>query len=105
MRSLFYNIVILLLCSFPIHADNLIHGTVIKVADGDTITIRQGWSKKTKIRFHGVDAHEKPQDYGKTARNFVADMVYGKKVSVILTYIDKYYRTVGVIYVDNKCLN
>jgi micrococcal nuclease len=50
-----------------------ITGKVIKVADGDTLTILNG-SKKTKIRLYGIDCPEKGQAFGKKAKKFTASL-------------------------------
>lgn len=36
---------------------------VIKISDGDTITVLSG-KEQTKVRLYGIDAPEKKQDYG-----------------------------------------
>ncbi|WP_257639718.1 thermonuclease family protein [Campylobacter concisus] len=36
---------------------------VVKISDGDTITILQN-KEQTKVRLYGIDAPEKKQDYG-----------------------------------------
>lgn len=38
-------------------------GQVIKVADGDTITVLKN-GEKVRVRFYGIDAPEKKQEYG-----------------------------------------
>ena len=41
-------------------------GRVVKVADGDTVTVIQDkTNKKVKIRFYGIDTPEKSQEYGR----------------------------------------
>ena len=44
-------------------ADTL-QGKVVKIADGDTVTIVDDQNKKHRIRLAGIDAPEKDQPYG-----------------------------------------
>ena len=86
------------------HAQPLIQGKVISVADGDTITVLQNF-KQYKIRLYGIDTPEKKQDFGQKAKLFTSNMVFNKKVKVIPIDVDRYKRIVGMVYVDEKCLN
>jgi len=59
-----------------------------------------------KIRLYGIDTPEKAQDLGKRAKQFTSDLVvYGKEVKVIQEDIDRYERIVGMVYVDDICVN
>jgi len=86
------------------HAQSPIQGKVVGVADGDTITVLQN-SKQYKIRLYGIDTPEKKQDFGQKAKMFTSDMVFGKDAKVISYGTGKYGRTIGVVYVGQKCLN
>lgn len=57
-----------------------IHGKVVKISDGDTITILEEGNKQTRIRFYGVDCPETGQDFGTVARKFTADHCFKKIV-------------------------
>ena len=87
----------------PAGADSY-SGKVVRVADGDTITVlRDG--KPQKIRLQGIDTPEKAQAYGQKAKKFTLALVAGKVVRVKVVTIDRYGRTVGVVHVGSKCLN
>jgi hypothetical protein len=58
-----------------------------------------------KIRLHGIDCPEMGQPFGKRAKQFTSDMVFGKIVEVKPTDRDRYGRTVAWVYVDSICLN
>ena len=58
-------------------ADTL-QGKVVKVADGDTITIRDGQNQKHRIRLGGIDAPEKDQPYGKESTQSLLELTSGK---------------------------
>ena len=79
-------------------------GKVVGVSDGDTITVlHQG--KGEKIRLYGIDCPEKKQAFGKRAKQFTSDTVFGKTVEVRPVAIDRYGRTIAWIYVNGTCLN
>ncbi|MEG1338686.1 thermonuclease family protein [Cetobacterium sp.] len=79
-------------------------GKVIKVADGDTITVlRDG--KKVRVRFYGIDAPEKKQEYGVKSLSVLKNMIDGKIVEVKEKDKDQYGRVVGEVYYNDKNLN
>lgn len=83
---------------------SVIYGRVVGVSDGDTIKVLHD-VKQYKIRLYGIDTPEKRQDFGKKAKQFTSNLVFGKNVKVIAETTDRYGRTVGTVYVDNICLN
>ncbi|RCJ42457.1 hypothetical protein A6770_34695 [Nostoc minutum NIES-26] len=80
------------------------HWTVVSVADGDTITVRQGNERK-KIRFCGIDAPETKhgkapgQPFGNEAREKLRSLVALAKNQVIIIPVetDRYGRTVAEV--------
>lgn len=82
-----------------------ITGKVISVADGDTITILTQQHEQIKIRLSAVDTPEGNQAYGNKAKAFTSFMVKGKNVSIEPETIDKYGRTVAMVFVDGLNLN
>lgn len=80
------------------HAETL-EGKVIKVADGDTITILSG-GVAHRVRLSGIDAPEKGQAFGKVARKSLAELVAGREVVVESHKVDRFGRKVGVVTVD-----
>ena len=72
-------------------------GKVVKVADGDTITVLHD-SEQIKIRLAGIDAPEKAQPFGSAARQSMSEMLFGKEVRVVEQGRDRYGRTIGRVY-------
>ena len=72
-------------------------GKVVKVADGDTITVLHD-SEQIKIRLAGIDAPEKAQPFGNVARQSMSEMLFGKEVRVVEQGRDRYGRTIGRVY-------
>ena len=72
-------------------------GKVVKVADGDTITVLRD-SEQIKIRLACIDAPEKAQPYGSAARQSMSEMLFGKEVRVVEQGRDRYGRIIGRVY-------
>ena len=85
-------------------AEELI-GKVIKVSDGDTITVLDSNNQKHKIRLKGIDAPESQQVYGDISTQSLAELVYDKEVLVTWDKKDKYYRILGKVIVDGMDAN
>ena len=86
------------------HSETIITGKVIRIADGDTVTVLQN-KQEYKIRLYGIDTPEKKQDFGTKAKEFTAGLVFKRDVKVIQKDVDRYGRIVGIIYVGNICIN
>lgn len=94
----------LLLFAHTSTADTL-HGRVVGVADGDTVTVLDASNTQTKVRLMGIDAPEKKQAFGQKSKEHLSDLVFNKVVSVEYTKQDKYGRTVGKIMVSGVDAN
>jgi micrococcal nuclease len=82
-----------------------ITGEVVKIADGDTLTILDGSNAQHKIRLAGIDAPEKAQAFGTKARETLAAKVFRRNVRVDVTDVDRYHREVGRIYLGSRFVN
>lgn len=80
-------------------------GTVVKVSDGDTITVLDAAKVQHKIRFYGIDAPESKQAFGQKSKENLATLVAGKAVHVEEHGTDRYGRTIGEVMVDGKSAN
>ena len=67
---------LLLALIFWTAADTLT-GKVVKIADGDTVTILVG-GNQVRIRLFGIDAPERGQDYSRKSSDALAGLVFGK---------------------------
>jgi len=90
-----------LLFSLSVSAET-IHGLVVGIADGDTITLRDTDNKQHKIRLGGIDAPERGQPYGNVSRQHLSDLAFGKMAKVDCYKTDRYGREVCNVYVDDK---
>ena len=104
MRA-FFLISTVLTCIFSASAAQL-EGRVVKVSDGDTITVLDSSKTQHRIRLTGIDAPEKKQAFGEKSRLSLAALVAGKNVTVHWDNKDRYNRILGkVITPDGKDAN
>lgn len=94
-------LLLLLLAPGPGAAAEL-YGTVIKVADGDTVTVLDSAYVRHRVRLAGIDAPEKHQAFGMRARNHLESQVLGKEVIVVWNKHDRYGRIIGKV-LTGKC--
>jgi len=95
---------LLLLLSFSLWAEEIV-GRVVRVADGDTITVLAAGNVQEKIRFHGIDAPEKDQAFGQKSKQRLSDYVFGKDVTVTWKSKDKYGRILGTVWLGSTDIN
>lgn len=95
---------LLLSLALPAYAD-ILTGKVVRVADGDTVTVLDSSNTPHKIRLMGIDAPERKQAYGQRSKQSLSEMVAGKTVSVDWNKRDRYKRIVGKILLDGRDVN
>ena len=75
-------------------------GTVVGVADGDTLTFLDSSKTQHRIRLDGIDAPERTQPYGQRARQSLAALAHGRAARADCSKIDRYGRAVCRVVVD-----
>ena len=75
-------------------------GTVVAVADGDTLTLLDASRTQHRIRLDGIDAPERTQPYGQRARQSLAALAHGRAARADCPKVDRYGRAVCRVYVD-----
>jgi micrococcal nuclease len=91
---------ILLLATAALGQDLAIRGRCVGVHDGDSITLLASGDVQLKIRVAFVDCPELKQPFGYRAKQAMSDLVFGKEIAVYPHAIDRYRRTVALVYVD-----
>ena len=92
------------------NACEVITGTVTKVADGDTFTLKTK-KENLQIRLARIDAPEishfgKPaQPFGKDAANSLREMIKGEVVTVEVINVDQYGRKIGDVRMGKDHIN
>lgn len=82
-----------------------ISGRIVRVADGDTVSLLDGDNAQHRIRLFGIDAPELDQPHGDRAREALAAMVSGRRLGVVVVETDDYGRLVGTLYADGGNIN
>lgn len=72
-------------------------GTVVKVADGDTITVLSQQGQKLKVRLLGIDAPETNQKHGKAASVWLREQIMNERVLLHIADTDRYGRHVAKV--------
>ena len=80
-------------------------GRVVRVADGDTLSVLDATNTQYKIRLYGIDTPERDQPHGKIAWNALSELVAGKSVGIIEVETDSYGRSVGTVYLGDQNIN
>jgi endonuclease YncB( thermonuclease family) len=98
------SLALLVLCASGNAAE--LTGSVVRVTDGDTITVLDDALVAHKVRLSGIDAPEKKQPFGTRATTHLSALVYGKAVRVLWHKRDRYRRIVGrVLVIAAQCLS
>src|SRR3954470_18614978 len=72
-----------------------LYGTVVAVADGDTLTVLDTEQHPHKVRLSAIDAPERRQAYGERAKQHLVRLAHGRSVLVDWRKHDRYGRIVG----------
>lgn len=123
MRSNLLTLLLPLLLVLPSHVlakdpIRTIQAQVIKVSDGDTITVQDSLGTKVKVRLYGIDAPEteksnkktgrvtKPgQPYGEEAFQALQSKISKKQIQLDVMAVDLYKRSVGIVTLDGRSIN
>ena len=79
-------------------------GRVVKVADGDSITVLID-KQQERVRLLSIDCPEDKQPFSTKAKAFTSDLCFGKQVVVNWEKRDRYGRVLGEVLVDGKSVN
>jgi endonuclease YncB( thermonuclease family) len=79
-------------------------GRVVRVSDGDTLTILVE-RRQVPVRLDSIDAPELKQAFGQRARQSLAELCAARTARVIEKGVDRYGRTIGWIMCDGVDAN
>ncbi len=91
-----------LLTGLASHAGEL-HGRVVGIQDGDSITVLLERTPK-KVRIFGIDAPERAQPWSARAKRALSDRVHGETVRLVQRDVDRYGRIVAEVFVGDVCV-
>lgn len=92
------------LCVTPCIALADFVGRVVKVSDGDTLTVLVD-NKQVRVRLDAIDAPELKQSFGTRSQQSLAELCAAKSARVIERGMDRYGRTVGWIICEGVDAN
>lgn len=99
MKKLFFLLFLLPIACFS----QEYKGSILSIIDGDTFVF-QTEEGNIKVRLFGIDAPEKKQTYGLESKAYLETYRY-KQGKLKRTGTDKYGRTLGILFIDNKNIN
>ena len=88
-----------------INRTDVLTGRVVRIADGDTITLLDSSNTQHRIRLQGIDAPESHQDFGVQSKKSLSDMIFDREVTAACDKTDQYGRQVCKIVFDGKDIN
>jgi len=80
-------------------------GRVVRIADGDTVTILDGTNAQHRIRLQGIDAPESHQAFGTQSKRNLSNLIFDREVTVEYEKTDQYGRIVGKIWLNGTDVN
>jgi endonuclease YncB( thermonuclease family) len=105
MKRAMRSMIFLVLCSAtPCKALADFVGRVVRVSDGDTITVLVE-NRQVRVRLDAIDAPELKQSFGARSQQSLAELCAAKSARVIERGVDRYGRTVGWIICDGVDAN
>ena len=82
-----------------------LEGKVVKIIDGDSLSLLDKDRRQHTIRLYGIDTPEWDQPHGRAAKAALAKRVDGRKVGVVIVEEDSFGRTVGTVYLEEENIN
>ena len=86
------------------HAE-MLTGRVVRIADGDTLTLLDSTKTQHRIRLAGIDSPEKGQAFGQHCKKSLSDLAYDRVVTVESNKLDRYSRVIGKVLVNGQDVN
>ena len=106
IKQLFTSVLLLVLLQTTTLAEPLIlKGRIVRVTDGDTVTLLDEHQTLRKIRLAGIDAPESAMPYGLDATLYLVSLVLGKTVEAVAYKQDRYGRTVATLMLGEQDIN
>ncbi len=104
-RTLLAGLVLLLLLLTQAAVAQELHGRVVGISDGDTLTLLTERREEVRIRLSEIDTPERGQPYGTRSRQALSDLAFGKAVRIVVRDTDRYGRTVGRVHAGAQDVN
>ncbi len=80
-------------------------GRVVKVMDGDSLSLLDADRRQHTVRLYGIDTPEWDQPHGDSAKRALRKLVDGRQVGVVQEDVDTFGRTVGTVFLGDTNIN
>jgi micrococcal nuclease len=77
-------------------------GRAVNIPDGDTFTLLTTDNRSIRVRLYGIDAPERGQDFYQVSKNYLGELLEGKKLNIQVRDTDQYKRIVGDVYLPDQ---
>jgi endonuclease YncB( thermonuclease family) len=95
----------LLLVSAALGQETVIAAKVVAITDGDTVKALVTGNELLRVRLSWIDAPEKSQAFGQRSKQHLSELVFGRDVELHIHGLDRYGRTLAVIFVNGMDAN
>lgn len=82
-----------------------LHGRVVGITDGDTLTLLTDQLQQVSIRLAEIDAPERRQPFGDRAQQMLVDLAFERIARITVTSTDRNGRLVGIVFVGSLDIN
>ncbi len=95
-------IMLFLLSSSVLWANEMISGKVVTVIDGNTLKVYASDNETYKILLYGIDSPELTQEYGDKAKRTLEKLILDKSVSIEIQGKDRWGNRLGIVLIDGE---
>jgi endonuclease YncB( thermonuclease family) len=93
-------LIALLLASAAFGQEAFVSARIVGITDGDTVKALTPGNQLLRVRLSWIDAPEKSQAFGQRSKQHLSDLVFGRQVELHTHGLDRYGRTLAVIFVN-----
>jgi endonuclease YncB( thermonuclease family) len=98
-------LVALLLASTALGQETIVSARIVGITDGDTVKALLAGNELLRVRLSWIDAPEKSQAFGQRSKQHLSELVFGREVELHTHGLDRYGRTLAVIFVNGVDAN
>jgi endonuclease YncB( thermonuclease family) len=95
----------LLLASTALGQEAIVSARIVGITDSDTVKALVAGNELLRVRLRWIDAPEKSQAFGQRSKQYLSDLVFGREVELHTHGLDRYGRTLAVIFVNGLDAN
>jgi micrococcal nuclease len=94
-------LIALLLAGAALGQEAIVSARIVGITDGDTVKALVAGNELLRVRLSWIDAPEKSQAFGQRSKQHLSDLVFGREVQLHAHGLDRYGRTLAVIFVND----